>query len=127
MEDILKGALEEYIGPGVELLPDARLTDLEYADYLALLSPSAEDVHTMLDKASDRAGLYGIRFTPSKCNVASRLGHFHSYFIAARKAFRSSGLHANSPFVNKWEWSSRRRRVLRRREDLRLFCAALFG
>ncbi|KAA3680653.1 uncharacterized protein DEA37_0014046 [Paragonimus westermani] len=56
-------------GLGVELLPGARLTDLQYADDTVLLSPSAEDMQTMLNKVSDRAGLYGMRFAHSKCKV----------------------------------------------------------
>ncbi|KAF6774344.1 hypothetical protein AHF37_06531 [Paragonimus kellicotti] len=69
MDDILEGALKESSGLGVELLPGARLTDLEYADDIVLLSPSAEDMQTMLNKVNDRAGLYGMRFAPSKCKV----------------------------------------------------------
>ncbi|KAA3674994.1 uncharacterized protein DEA37_0001165 [Paragonimus westermani] len=69
MDDILEGALRESSGLGVELLPGARLTDLEYADDIVLLSPSAEDMQTMLNKVSDRAGLYGMHFAPSKCKV----------------------------------------------------------
>ncbi|KAA3678983.1 uncharacterized protein DEA37_0013674 [Paragonimus westermani] len=63
------GALRESSGLGVELLPGARLTDLEYADDIVSLSSSAEDMQTMLNKVSDRAGLYGMHFAPSKCKV----------------------------------------------------------
>ncbi|KAA3673243.1 uncharacterized protein DEA37_0011257 [Paragonimus westermani] len=69
VDDILEVALRESSGLGVELLPGARLTGLEYADDIVLLSPSAEDIQTMLNKVSDRAGLYGMRFAPPKCKV----------------------------------------------------------
>ncbi|KAA3680816.1 uncharacterized protein DEA37_0005169 [Paragonimus westermani] len=52
---ILEGALRESSGLGVELLPGARLTGMKYADDIVLLSPSAEDMQTMLNKMSDRA------------------------------------------------------------------------
>ncbi|KAA3670424.1 uncharacterized protein DEA37_0004723, partial [Paragonimus westermani] len=69
MDDIFQGALCESSGPSVELLPGARLTNLKCADDIVLLSFSAENMQTMLNKLSDRAGLYGMRFTPSKCKV----------------------------------------------------------
>ncbi|KAF7244531.1 hypothetical protein EG68_10488 [Paragonimus skrjabini miyazakii] len=50
MEEILEGAFKESSELDVELLSGARLTDLEYADNIVLLNPSAEGMWTMLNK-----------------------------------------------------------------------------
>ncbi|KAA3672338.1 uncharacterized protein DEA37_0010944 [Paragonimus westermani] len=67
MDDIVEEALRESSGLGVELLPGVRLTDLKYADGIDLLSPSAEDMRTMLNK------VIRLRLDGFTCNIADEI------------------------------------------------------
>jgi hypothetical protein len=69
VDDILEGALKGSEDLGVELLPGNKLTDIEYADDIALLSSSSSNMQIMLNRLNDTVGLYGMRFAPSKCKV----------------------------------------------------------
>ncbi|KAA3672090.1 uncharacterized protein DEA37_0001689 [Paragonimus westermani] len=82
VDDIWKGALHESSGLGVELLPGTRLTDLEHADDIVLLSSSAGNMQTMLNRVSDRAGspveavdsfTYLGSTISSACNIADEI------------------------------------------------------
>ncbi|KAA3678518.1 uncharacterized protein DEA37_0013326 [Paragonimus westermani] len=55
---------------GVDLLPDERLTNLDYADDKVLLFDNFQAAQTMLDAISFSAKYFGMRFAVSKCNVS---------------------------------------------------------
>ena len=67
MDAVLKYALETDAPSGVDLLPEGRLTDLEYADDIVLLSDDVSKLQRLLDRLSVSAGLFGMRFAPRKC------------------------------------------------------------
>jgi hypothetical protein len=69
MDDILKTALRESNGSGVDLLPGPKLTDIEYADDIALLGRTTESIQQFLDRLSLAAEGYGMRFAPAKCKI----------------------------------------------------------
>ncbi|CAH8495582.1 unnamed protein product [Schistosoma intercalatum] len=52
--------------PGVELLPGGSLVDLEYADDIVLFGDKMQSLLTTL---SNNASMFGMRFSPSKCNM----------------------------------------------------------
>jgi hypothetical protein len=54
---------------GVDLLPGPNITDIEYADDIVLLGQSEEIMQRFLNKLSDTARIFGMKFAPSKCKV----------------------------------------------------------
>ena len=54
---------------GVELLPGSRLTDLEYADDIALLGSDPSEIQLLLNNLNKYSAMFGMRFAPSKCKV----------------------------------------------------------
>ncbi|CAH8492285.1 unnamed protein product [Dicrocoelium dendriticum] len=69
IEDVLQRALEGVQDCGVELLPGDRLTDLDYADDIALLGDDPQSVQNALDRLAMEASKYGLCFTPGKCKT----------------------------------------------------------
>ncbi|CAH8490480.1 unnamed protein product [Dicrocoelium dendriticum] len=69
IEDVLQRALEGVQDCGVELLPGDRLTDLDYADDIALLEDDPQSVQNALDRLAMEASKYGLCFTPGKCKT----------------------------------------------------------
>ncbi|KAA3681478.1 uncharacterized protein DEA37_0013448 [Paragonimus westermani] len=89
IDDILDGALRESRELGVELLPGTRLTDLEYADDIVLLSPSSEDMQTMLNKEDiNRLAVFDHRCIRQMAHIkwADRV----SNVVVRRRAFRNA-------------------------------------
>ena len=66
MDAVLEYALETDAPSGVDL-PGERLTDLEYADDIVLLSDEASKLQRLLDRLTVSAGLFGMCFAPRKC------------------------------------------------------------
>ena len=54
---------------GVELLPGNSLTDLEYADDIALLGSDPSGLQILLNNLNNYSTKFGMRFAPSKCKV----------------------------------------------------------
>ncbi|TNN18188.1 hypothetical protein EWB00_010544, partial [Schistosoma japonicum] len=52
---------------GVDFLPGASLTDLEYADDIVLFGEDADKMQSLLTTLSNNASMFGMRFSPSKC------------------------------------------------------------
>ncbi|MGL5231889.1 MAG: reverse transcriptase domain-containing protein, partial [Fusobacteriaceae bacterium] len=69
MDDIMKIALRSTDDVGVELLPGPKITDIEYADDIALLGNSEEVMQHFLDNLSDAAKIFGMCFAPLKCKI----------------------------------------------------------
>ena len=69
IDDILKEALKDINNMGVDLLPGPNITDIEYADDIVLLGQSEEIMQRFLNKLSDTARMFGMKFAPSKCKV----------------------------------------------------------
>jgi hypothetical protein len=69
IDDIMKSALKDSYDFGVELLPGSKLTDIEYADDIALLGKTSESMQQLLDRLSIAAAEYGMKFAPAKCKV----------------------------------------------------------
>ena len=72
MDDILIQALRDSVNSGIELNPGPKLTDIEYADDVALLGKSEEEMQRFLLKLTKAAQSYGMRFAPAKCKVLLR-------------------------------------------------------
>ncbi|KAH7707861.1 reverse transcriptase [Aphelenchoides avenae] len=73
IDTIMNEAVKEY-GGGFTLLPSAkRLTDLDYADDLVLLSDSREVLQRLIDRVAQHAERFGLRLKPTKCNMISTL------------------------------------------------------
>ncbi|TNN20796.1 LINE-1 reverse transcriptase, partial [Schistosoma japonicum] len=51
---------------GVDFLPGASLTDLEYADDIVLFGEDADKMQSLLTTLSNNASMFGMRFSPSK-------------------------------------------------------------
>jgi hypothetical protein len=54
---------------GVELLPGCSLTDMEYADDIALLGSDPSQLQVILNNLNNCATRFGMHFTPAKCKV----------------------------------------------------------
>ncbi|TNN07625.1 Retrovirus-related Pol polyprotein from type-2 retrotransposable element R2DM, partial [Schistosoma japonicum] len=54
---------------GVDLLPGAPLTDLEYADDIVLFGEDADKMQSLLTTLSNNASMFGMRFSPLKCKM----------------------------------------------------------
>ena len=69
IDDVLRKAFDGLTGNGVELLPGSRITDLDYADDIAVLGDDARVVQLALDRLSVEVSKFGMCFAPSKCKV----------------------------------------------------------
>jgi hypothetical protein len=69
MDDVLKSALGGLDNCGVELLPGDRLSDLDYADDIALLGDNPRVVQSALNRLAVEASRFGMYFAPSKSKV----------------------------------------------------------
>ena len=69
MDDILKAALRSTDGAGVELLPGPKITDTEYADFIALLGNSEEVMQYFPDNLSDAAKMFDMCLATLKCKI----------------------------------------------------------
>jgi hypothetical protein len=69
MDDILQQTLCGRDAGGVELLPGNKITDLEYADDIALLGNNAQDLQETLNRLAFEASRYGLYFAPAKCKM----------------------------------------------------------
>ncbi|TNN05293.1 polyprotein, partial [Schistosoma japonicum] len=54
---------------GVDLFPGDKLTDLEYADGIVLLSEDADKMQNFLTTLNLNVSMFGMRFSPSKCKM----------------------------------------------------------
>ncbi|KAH7697187.1 endonuclease-reverse transcriptase [Aphelenchoides avenae] len=71
IDAIMNEATKEF-GGGITLLPSTKkLTDLDYADDLALLSDSWEELQRFIDRVAELAERFGLRLKPSKCKLIS--------------------------------------------------------
>ena len=66
---LLEISLSSSQSPGVELLPGDSLVDLEYADDIVLFGEDADKMQSLLTTISNYAGMFGTRFSPSKCKM----------------------------------------------------------
>ena len=66
---ILELSLSSSNDCGVELLPGGRLTDIEYADDIALLGTDPSKMQLLLSNLGDVSAQFGLHFAPSKCKV----------------------------------------------------------
>ncbi|MBM6549315.1 reverse transcriptase family protein [Streptococcus dysgalactiae subsp. equisimilis] len=69
IDDVLHNAISGLSDGGVELLPGNRVTDLEYADDIALLGDNPQATQNALDRLAIEVSRYGMCFAPSKCKV----------------------------------------------------------
>jgi hypothetical protein len=72
IDDIMIQALKDSVNSGIELNPGPKLTDVEYADDIALLGKSEEEMQQFLLTLTTAAERYGMRFAPAKCKVLLR-------------------------------------------------------
>ncbi|VDP82162.1 unnamed protein product [Echinostoma caproni] len=54
---------------GIDLRPGGRLSDLEYADDILLLSDDPGKLQAFLDSLNASVAMFGMRFAPSKCKM----------------------------------------------------------
>ena len=73
MELIIEDALSHSNASGVKLHPGPNLTDIGYADDIALLSSDAANLQRLLDNLSVSAQKFGMRFAPEKCSHVAGL------------------------------------------------------
>ena len=64
MDILLETASISSTHSGVQLLPGCELTDLEYADDLALLSEDPNSLQNFLNNLDECSRLFGMRFAP---------------------------------------------------------------
>ncbi|VDP92983.1 unnamed protein product, partial [Echinostoma caproni] len=57
---------------GIDLLPGDKLSDLEYADDIVLLSENPAKLQSFLESFSASVAMFGMRFQPSKCKLLLR-------------------------------------------------------
>ncbi|WP_432422665.1 reverse transcriptase domain-containing protein [Streptococcus dysgalactiae] len=69
IDDVLRNTFSGLTSCGIELLPGNRVTDLEYADDIALLGESAQAMQTVLNRMAIEVSQFGMCFAPSKCKV----------------------------------------------------------
>ena len=69
MDDCFQRTLVDSNGGGVELLPGAKLCDLEYADDAGLLSDDPQVLQHILDRLEYTVSSYGMTFAPHKCKI----------------------------------------------------------
>ncbi|VDP26324.1 unnamed protein product [Echinostoma caproni] len=62
-------ALSSCEDSGIDLLSDSRLSALEYADDIVLLTEDRGELQAFLDGLNASVSLFGIRFAPSKCKM----------------------------------------------------------
>jgi len=66
---ILQSSLPVSASCGVELLPGGCLTDMEYADDIALLGSDPSQIQIILNNLTNAAARFGMHFAPAKCKV----------------------------------------------------------
>ena len=69
IDDVLTSALGNLNNCGVELLPGDKLSDLDYADDIALLGDNPQVVQTALNRLAIEASRFGMFFAPTKSKV----------------------------------------------------------
>ena len=69
VDTLLENALSSCEDSGIELLPGGKLSDLEYADDIVLLSEDPGKLQALLNCLSNSVGMFGMRFAPSKCKM----------------------------------------------------------
>jgi hypothetical protein len=69
MDNIIRDALQGISDNGVELLPGNRITDLVYADDIALLGDNTHAIQRSLDRLVSEASKYGLHFSAPKSKV----------------------------------------------------------
>ncbi|VDP92533.1 unnamed protein product [Echinostoma caproni] len=65
----METALSSCEDSGIDLLPGGRLSDLDYADDIVLLSEDPDKLQTFLDNLNTNVAISGMRFAPSKCKM----------------------------------------------------------
>jgi len=67
---VLNWILKDIIdGDGVLIAPGCKVSDLDYADDIALLQSDATKMQLTLDKLAERSARYGLAIKPSKSKV----------------------------------------------------------
>ena len=69
IEDVLRNALCGFTEGGIELLPGSHVTDLDYADDIALLGEDPVFIQDALNRLALEASRYGMHLAPAKCKV----------------------------------------------------------
>ncbi|KER32620.1 hypothetical protein T265_01308 [Opisthorchis viverrini] len=69
IDTIMEDALPAFNACGVEVIPGPTLTDIEYANDIALLGSDPVVMQTILNNLNNSASRFGMRFTPAKCKV----------------------------------------------------------
>lgn len=69
MDALLESSLSWCFSSGIELLLGGELTNLEYADDMALLSDDPGGSQAFLDGLADSARKFGMCFAPSECEI----------------------------------------------------------
>lgn len=69
IEDVVQRALENPQNCGIELLTGDRVTDLDYADYIALLGDDPQALQSALNRKAMATSKYGLCFIPGKCKI----------------------------------------------------------
>ncbi|KAH7691384.1 endonuclease-reverse transcriptase, partial [Aphelenchoides avenae] len=71
IDAIMRASAKDFNG-GVQLIPSAKvLTDLDYADDIALLSTCREELQMFIDRVAENAARFGLRLKPVKCELLS--------------------------------------------------------
>ena len=69
IDEIMEHCLSNVTSTGVEMLPGEKIVDLEYADDKVLLFDNFEEAQLVLNRISESANFFGMRFAPSKCKM----------------------------------------------------------
>ena len=69
IDSILQSSLLVSGSCGVELLPGGCLTDMEYADDIALLGSNPSQIQIIINNLTSAAARFGMHFTPAKYKV----------------------------------------------------------
>ncbi|VDP41817.1 unnamed protein product, partial [Echinostoma caproni] len=66
---IIETALSSCEDSGIDLLPGGRLSDLQYADDIVILSEDPGKLQGFLESLSAGVAMFGMRFALSKCKM----------------------------------------------------------
>jgi hypothetical protein len=69
IDTIFDTALSSCDDSGIEFLPGGKLSDLEYADDVVLLSENTGKLQVFLNELNSCVAMFGMRFAPSKCKM----------------------------------------------------------
>ncbi|KER19905.1 hypothetical protein T265_11429 [Opisthorchis viverrini] len=69
IDEIMRRTLEDLENPGVEIVADESLVDLEYADDVTLIFEDQSEARALSNKLTTIILSFGMRLAPSKCKV----------------------------------------------------------